>query len=50
VLRGIVTRSGNRLVMRASLIDTSTKVAIREMSGEYELSDSAALVPALGAC
>jgi len=49
VLRGIVTRSGNRLLLRGSLIDTSTKVAIRDMSGEYELSDSAALVPALAA-
>ena len=47
VLRGIVTRSGNRLVLRGSLIDTSTKVAVREMSGDYDLTDSAALAPAL---
>ena len=47
VLRGIVTRTGDRLVLQGSLVDTSTKVAIRELSAEYDSTDSAALAPAL---
>ena len=49
VLQGTVTRNGSRLRVRGSIVDTSTHVALREVSNEYDDKDAGAIASGLAA-
>ena len=47
VLRGTVTRSGDQLIVRATVVDTTTKVAMREWEAQYPATDAAEVATGL---
>jgi serine/threonine-protein kinase len=47
VLRGTLTRQGNQLIVRASIVDTTTKLSIRDLEAQYPASDPGAIASAL---
>jgi len=47
VLRGTLTERGNQLIVRASILDTATKLSIREWEAQYPASDPGAIANAL---
>jgi tetratricopeptide (TPR) repeat protein len=49
VLRGIVTRRGDQLLIRASIIDTTTDVSMHDWSDQYRGTDTSAAGAALSA-
>jgi Flp pilus assembly protein TadD/TolB-like protein len=49
VLRGTVARQGDALFVRGSIVDTRTKVALRELSAQYSAADAGAVAPAFSA-
>ena len=49
VLRGTVTRQADTLIVRGSIVDTRTKVALRELSAQYSAADAGAVASAFSA-
>lgn len=49
VLLGTMTRRADRLFVRSSIVDTTTKIPLREVSADYAASDIGAVAAALSA-
>jgi tetratricopeptide (TPR) repeat protein/TolB-like protein len=47
VLRGTLSRRGDQLIIRASILDTATKLSIRDWDSQYPASDPGAIANAL---
>lgn len=47
VLRGTLAQRGDQLVVRASIVDTTTKISIRDWQAQYPVADPGAVANAL---